>query len=63
MTEDTKKTESKRLPVISKVPNLKPSHVLGKDGPIAKDLTGYQERKAQITLAEKIQEAFAEAKH
>lgn len=42
--------------------DFRPSFILGKDGPIAKDLSDYQVRPAQIVLAENIQQAFTDKK-
>ena len=63
MTETTKKAESKRLPIIQGSYNFKAKYVLGAEGPVAKDLKGFQVRNAQIVLAEQIQEAFKTSKH
>jgi len=62
MTE-TKKNESRRLPIVTTTVNFKPSYILGKEGPVAQNTKGFQERKAQIVLAEQIQEAFNNSKH
>jgi len=61
--EDEKLDQEKeihKLPEIEGQFDFRPSYVLGKDGPLAKDLPDYQVRPSQITLAEHIQKAFQE---
>ena len=55
-------TEQK-LPVIQTQLNFDPKHLLGANGPLAKQVKNYQVREPQITLAEHIREAFREGKH
>jgi ATP-dependent DNA helicase DinG len=63
MDKAEKKSESKRLPVVAGNHNFDPEYVLGADGPIAKDLDGFQVRKPQIILAQQIQKAFADKRN
>ena len=62
-SEKPEKEAKRKLPVVSGTFDFRPSYVLGKDGPIAKDLSDYQVRQPQITLAENIQLAFQEKKN
>ena len=60
---DKEEKQERRLPTVVGNFDFRPSVVLGSSGPLARTLPDYQPRQPQITLAEKIQEAFAEKNH